>query len=185
MPVRNPIATRTSGGTRLCSKEYFTKNATPRKRARPPTQANIFAPMNCSQSMVRGGCGAVSISTFSTDGSGSALGSVLGSTLGGVTGGSGWTGGLGSIFGGFGSSSFGVCGFCGRWRGSSDRTRGWPWSTSMSCLRSHARPPARRRPSCASGLDSERGMFRSRAPQRIWCPKPTSAPTDGTGCRPN
>ena len=66
MPARNPIATRSSGEIRLCSNEYFTKKATPRKRANPPIQANIFAPMNCSQSMVRAGGGAVSICTSST-----------------------------------------------------------------------------------------------------------------------
>ena len=33
----------------MCSNEYFTKNATPRKSARPPIQAKSFAPMNCSQ----------------------------------------------------------------------------------------------------------------------------------------
>src|SRR5438128_8997086 len=36
---------------RLCSKEYFTKKATPRKSARPPIHAKSFAPMNCSQSI--------------------------------------------------------------------------------------------------------------------------------------
>src|ERR1044071_5083204 len=53
IPARNPIATRSSGGIRLCSKEYFTKKATPRNKANPPIQANIFAPMNCSQSILR------------------------------------------------------------------------------------------------------------------------------------
>src|SRR5437773_6990496 len=48
-PTAKPIATRTSGGMRLCSKEYFTKNATPRKSASPPSHANNLAPMNCSQ----------------------------------------------------------------------------------------------------------------------------------------
>src|SRR5207244_10691279 len=57
-PTTNPIATRTSGGTRLCSKEYFTKNATPRNSASPPIHAKSFAPMNCSQLIAgRGGFG--------------------------------------------------------------------------------------------------------------------------------
>src|SRR4029078_4096201 len=47
----NPIAIRNSGGIKLCSNEYFTKNAIPRKSANPPIQANNFAPMNCSQSI--------------------------------------------------------------------------------------------------------------------------------------
>src|SRR6185312_10975037 len=51
--------TRSSGGIRLCSNEYFTKKATPRNKANPPTQANIFAPMNCSQSILREGGAAV------------------------------------------------------------------------------------------------------------------------------
>ena len=48
-PTTNPIATRSSGEMRLCSNEYLTKNATPRKSASPPIQAKSFAPMNCSQ----------------------------------------------------------------------------------------------------------------------------------------
>src|SRR5258708_36782293 len=48
-PVRKPIATRNSGGTRLLSKEYLTKNATPRNSASPPSHAKPFTPMNCSQ----------------------------------------------------------------------------------------------------------------------------------------
>src|SRR2546423_7945519 len=60
MPVRNPIATRSSGGIRLCSNEYFTKKATPRNKAKPPIQANIFAPMNCSQSILREDGGVIS-----------------------------------------------------------------------------------------------------------------------------
>ena len=47
--MTNPMATRSSGGIRLCSNEYFTKNATPRKSASPPIHAKSFAPMNCSQ----------------------------------------------------------------------------------------------------------------------------------------
>ena len=45
------MATRSSGGTRLLSKEYLTKNATPRNSASPPTHAKPFTPMNCSQLM--------------------------------------------------------------------------------------------------------------------------------------
>src|SRR5437667_10196935 len=58
-PTTNPIATRSSGEMRLCSNEYFTKNATPRKSASPPIHANRFAPINCSQ-LIAGseGCGA-------------------------------------------------------------------------------------------------------------------------------
>src|SRR5207247_6121282 len=53
------MATRSSGEMRLCSKEYFTKNATPRNRASPPIHAKSFAPMNCSQLIVGSeGCGA-------------------------------------------------------------------------------------------------------------------------------
>src|SRR5947207_5015175 len=59
IPAKNPIATRSSGGIRLCSNEYFTKKATPRNKANPPIQANIFAPMNCSQSILRDGGGVV------------------------------------------------------------------------------------------------------------------------------
>ena len=58
-PTTKPIATRISGGIRLCSNEYFTKNATPRNSASPPIHANSFAPINCSQ-LIAGseGCGA-------------------------------------------------------------------------------------------------------------------------------
>src|SRR5271156_4361776 len=48
-PARKPIATRNSGGTRLLSNEYLTKNATPRNSASPPIHAKPFTPMNCSQ----------------------------------------------------------------------------------------------------------------------------------------
>src|SRR2546423_15478236 len=44
-----PSATRTCGGIKSCSNEYLTKNATPRKAARPPAHAKNLAPMNCSQ----------------------------------------------------------------------------------------------------------------------------------------
>src|ERR1017187_3179720 len=57
IPRRKPSATRTSGGMRSCSKEYLTKNATPRNSARPPSQAKSFAPMNCSQ-LIAGRTGA-------------------------------------------------------------------------------------------------------------------------------
>src|ERR1041384_3190735 len=48
-PARKPIATRNSGGTKLLSNEYLTKNATPRNSARPPTHAKSFTPKNFSQ----------------------------------------------------------------------------------------------------------------------------------------
>ena len=43
------MATRSSGGTRLLSKENLMKKATPRNRANPPIHAKPFTPMNCSQ----------------------------------------------------------------------------------------------------------------------------------------
>jgi len=79
IPARNPIATRSSGGIRLCSNEYFTKKATPRKRANPPIQANIFAPMNCSQSILRDGGAVVSKRISSTGVASSTCG------IGGIT----------------------------------------------------------------------------------------------------
>src|ERR1700675_3168839 len=48
-PTRNPIVTRRTGGTRLLSNEYLTKNTTPRNSASPPTHAKPFTPTNCSQ----------------------------------------------------------------------------------------------------------------------------------------
>src|SRR4029077_21155029 len=59
------MATRNSGEIRLCSNEYFTKNATPRKRARPPIHAKSFAPMNCSQS-IAGFVGAIGFGFLGT-----------------------------------------------------------------------------------------------------------------------
>src|SRR5438270_899835 len=56
-PVRKSMATRSSGGTRLLSKEYLMKNATPRNSAKPPTQAKPLTPMNCSQLMAGSGFG--------------------------------------------------------------------------------------------------------------------------------
>src|SRR5213078_5217769 len=50
-PTTNPIAIRSSGGIKLYSNEYLTKNAMPRKSASPPIQANNFAPMKRSQSI--------------------------------------------------------------------------------------------------------------------------------------
>ena len=56
------MAMRNSGEMRLLSNEYLTKNATPRKSAKPPIQAKPFTPMNCSQLMaglaLNGGVGA-------------------------------------------------------------------------------------------------------------------------------
>ena len=43
------MATLAAGEIRLWSNEYFTKKATPKKRARPPNQAKSFTPMNCSR----------------------------------------------------------------------------------------------------------------------------------------
>src|ERR1043166_3400161 len=48
----NPKPTRISGEIQFRSNEYLIKKATPRKSARPPTHANIFTPMNCSQFML-------------------------------------------------------------------------------------------------------------------------------------
>ncbi len=48
-PTRKPIVTRSTGGTRLLSNEYLTKNTTPRNSASPPTHAKPFTPTNCSQ----------------------------------------------------------------------------------------------------------------------------------------
>src|SRR5277367_759514 len=50
-PARKPIVTRRTGGTRLLSNEYLTKNTTPRNSASPPTHAKPFTPTNCSQSI--------------------------------------------------------------------------------------------------------------------------------------
>src|SRR6202050_1004531 len=56
-PARNPIVTRRTGGTRLLSKEYFTKNTTPRNSASPPIHAKPFTPTNSSQLIFRAGRG--------------------------------------------------------------------------------------------------------------------------------
>src|SRR5580704_9750718 len=56
-PARNPIVTRRTGGTRLLSNEYLTKNTTPRNSASPPIHAKPFTPTNCSQPIVRIGRG--------------------------------------------------------------------------------------------------------------------------------
>src|ERR1700733_9729770 len=56
-PARNPIVTRRTGGTRLLSNEYLTKNTTPRNSASPPIHANPFTPTNCSQSIFGIGSG--------------------------------------------------------------------------------------------------------------------------------
>src|ERR1035441_1196392 len=105
-PVRKPMATRNSGGTRLLSNEYLTKNATPRNSAKPPTHANIFTPMNCSQLMAglglgngtgagRGGTGAPKTGGgVATDGRNDEM-----RGCGVTTGCGGATGGGGKIFG--------------------------------------------------------------------------------------
>ncbi len=128
MPVRNPIATRSSGGIRLCSNEYFTKKATPRKRAKPPIQANIFAPMNCSQSMVRLGGATVCIVTSST---------VVIGFVSGIGGGTGVTGRGGGIEtrGMTGAAGFGCATISGRSVGTPSRCKR---ASSMSnrCLSS-------------------------------------------------
>src|SRR4030095_13386477 len=88
-PTTNPIATRSSGEMRLCSNEYLTKNATPRKSANPPIHAKSFAPMNCSQLI--GGLGGLAI-----------LGTVdlmNFSGIGGGTGLSSWASGAGVVIG--------------------------------------------------------------------------------------
>ncbi len=43
--------TRIAGVMRLFSKEYFTRNTTPRKRTKPPIQAKSFTPKKASQSI--------------------------------------------------------------------------------------------------------------------------------------
>src|ERR1700722_14258261 len=73
-PARNPIVTRRTGGTRLLSNEYLTKNTTPRNSASPPIHANPFTPTNCSQSI---------FGTSGRDGSWTALG--VGGRGGGTT----------------------------------------------------------------------------------------------------
>src|SRR6266540_2327582 len=45
------MARRVCGLIRLCSKEYLTKNTTPRNSANPPNQANNFTPRKVSQLM--------------------------------------------------------------------------------------------------------------------------------------
>src|SRR5215467_5635899 len=69
-PTTKPIAIRNSGGIKLCSNEYFTKNAMPRKSANPPIHANSFAPMNCSQLIG----GLVGLATFGAFGAISSCG---------------------------------------------------------------------------------------------------------------
>src|ERR1051326_2078656 len=65
-----------SGLSRLFSNAYFRRKIKPRNNAKPPTQANNFTPMNCSQSMdgTRGPGGG--------DG-GPGLGGAAGGTIGG------------------------------------------------------------------------------------------------------
>src|SRR3954452_14965178 len=56
-PTTVPIKTRMAGVIRLFSKEYFTRKTMPRKRTKPPIQANNFTPKNASQSKGFAGTG--------------------------------------------------------------------------------------------------------------------------------
>ena len=115
-PTTNPIAIRSSGGIKLCSNEYFTKNAMPRKSANPPIHANNFAPMNCSQSI--GGldglaiCGAFGLRSSCGIGGGSGV--VLDTTGAGAIavtcGGTASTIGAGAATGAPGCTAETVCG---------------------------------------------------------------------------
>src|SRR3954462_12729389 len=49
-PTTVPIKTRMAGVIRLFSNEYFTRKTIPRKRTKPPIQANNFTPKRASQS---------------------------------------------------------------------------------------------------------------------------------------
>src|SRR5947208_14561829 len=88
-PTTNPIAIRSSGGIKLCSNEYFTKNAMPRKSASPPIHANNLAPMNCSQSIG----GLVGLAILGAPGLGSSCGVGGGSGVDLVAAGDGCRGG--------------------------------------------------------------------------------------------
>src|SRR5579863_2550633 len=107
-PARNPIVTRNTGGTRLLSNEYLTKNTTPRNSANPPTQAKPFTPTNCSQSIW-----GVGTRRGSKTGDGVIIGGRGGGediTVGGSTMGLGVTGAGVTISGGFGSAESGCTG---------------------------------------------------------------------------
>src|SRR5262249_53077968 len=101
---------------RLCSNEYFTKNATPRKSANPPIHANNFAPMNCSQSIGRLDgltiCGALDLTSSCGIGGGSDV--TLDTTGAGVIarigGGTASTFGSGAAIGAWGCTAETVCG---------------------------------------------------------------------------
>src|SRR3954469_18700106 len=56
-PRTVPINTRIAGVIRLFSNEYFTRKTIPRKRTKPPIQANNFTPKNASQSNGLAGTG--------------------------------------------------------------------------------------------------------------------------------
>ena len=115
-PTTNPIAIRSSGGIKLCSNEYFTKNAMPRKSASPPIHANNFAPMNCSQSI--GGlvglaiCGALGLrsSCGIGGGSGIALDTTGAGVIAGIGDGTASTFGSGAATGASGCTAETVCG---------------------------------------------------------------------------
>src|SRR6185312_15333180 len=100
------MATRISGVIQFFSNDNLTKNITPRNNARPPTHANNFTPMNCSQLMLGAGAGARAGWGISASGggaiswkagSGSSAGSITG-LIGsdGNGGGATYTGGLGA-----------------------------------------------------------------------------------------
>ena len=116
VPTTNPIAIRISGGIKLCSNEYFTKNAMPRKSASPPIHANNFAPMNCSQSI--GGldgmatCGVLGLrrSCGIGGGSGVALDTTGAGLIAGIVGGTASTLGSGAATGVSGCTAETVCG---------------------------------------------------------------------------
>ena len=81
------MAIRTSAGIRSRSKAYFTKNTMPRNKASPPTQANIFTPMNCSKLMgLAGGAGGRGGDTGTGGGPGGGSGGGTGAACSGSVG---------------------------------------------------------------------------------------------------
>src|SRR5947209_17649249 len=81
-PMTVPITTRIAGVMRLFSNEYFTRKTIPRKRTKPPIQANNFTPKKASQS-----------NGFEGTGGGRGIG------------GGGGTGGCGALCGGGGGTA--------------------------------------------------------------------------------
>ena len=85
-PITAPSTTRIAGVMRLFWKEYFTRKTTPRKRTKPPSQANSFTPRKASQSIA----GRADLATGGLT-SGGGVGATIGSGGGaGVGCGAGW-----------------------------------------------------------------------------------------------